>query len=323
MRTAALGLGTYRIRPSVLNEAVVRAATSPADAWIDTAPNYLDGRAQSLLAPALARHPIPVSTKVGFLTAQATKDALSDRALTLEDAERGHCLSTPYVHWQCALNRTELGRDRLDLVFAHNPEHSASDPYEALRAAFTALEAEAAVGTLTAYGVATWDGFDTGTLAIPALHQLASEAAGDGTPPPESHPTARIPGHRNRVHPSSGRGGPHRSGGGTRMAGVRLSASVRRRAAAPGHPRTLRTSGPAPHHGPGMPAGGGIMPRSDTDSALRLHPGTLGRSPSRPTKPGHSDPHAAKGAGCTRRHLTSRISSACAEPSLGLRRHWV
>ncbi|WP_330338766.1 aldo/keto reductase [Streptomyces sp. NBC_00557] len=178
MRTAALGLGTYRIRPSVLNEAVVRAATSPADAWIDTAPNYLDGRAQSLLAPALARHPIPVSTKVGFLTAQATKDALSDRALTLEDAERGHCLSTPYVHWQCALNRTELGRDRLDLVFAHNPEHSASDPYEALRAAFTALEAEAAVGTLTAYGVATWDGFDTGTLAIPALHQLASEAAG-------------------------------------------------------------------------------------------------------------------------------------------------
>ncbi len=178
MRTAALGLGTYRILPSALDEAVVRAVTSPADAWIDTAPNYLDGQAQSLLAPVVARYPVPVSTKVGFLTDQAIKDALSDRALTTEDAEHGHCLSTPYVHWQCTRNRTELGRNRLDLVFAHNPEHAASDPYEALRAAFTALEAEAAVGTLTAYGVATWDGFDTGTLAIPALHQLASEAAG-------------------------------------------------------------------------------------------------------------------------------------------------
>ncbi|MGW3952503.1 aldo/keto reductase [Streptomyces sp. NPDC004752] len=176
MRTAPLGLGTYRIRPSALNEAVVRAATSPADAWIDTAPNYLGGQAQSLLAPTLARHPIPVSTKVGFLTAQAIKDAISYGALTIEDAEHGHCLSTPYVRWQCARNRTELGRDRLDLVFAHNPERTGGDPYEALRDAFTAFEAEAAAGTLTAYGVATWDGFDTGTLTVSALHQLASEA---------------------------------------------------------------------------------------------------------------------------------------------------
>ncbi|MFL4905800.1 aldo/keto reductase [Streptomyces sp. MMS24-I2-30] len=179
MRTAALGLGTYRIRPSALNEVVVRAATSTADAWIDTAPNYLDGQAQSLLAPVLARHhPVPVSTKVGFLTAQTAKDALSDRALTIEEAERGHCLSTSYVHWQCARNRTELGRDHLDLVFAHNPEHTEGNPYEALRDAFIALEAEAAAGTLPAYGVATWDGFDTGTLTVPALHQLASEAVG-------------------------------------------------------------------------------------------------------------------------------------------------
>ncbi|MFJ9213505.1 aldo/keto reductase [Streptomyces sp. NPDC102264] len=178
MRTASLGLGTYRIRPSALNEAVARAATSPADAWIDTAPNYLDGQAQSLLAPVLARHPILVSTKVGCLTDQAIKDALSNRALTIEEAEHSHCLSASYVHWQCARNRTELGRDRLDLVFAHNPEHTAGDAYEALSDAFTALEAEAAAGTLTAYGVATWDGFDTGTLTIPTLHQLASEAAG-------------------------------------------------------------------------------------------------------------------------------------------------
>ncbi|WP_086746985.1 aldo/keto reductase [Streptomyces scabiei] len=178
MTTASLGLGTYRIHPSALSDAVIRAAADPVGAWIDTAPNYLDGQAQSLLAPALARHRIPVSTKVGFPTRRAATDAIADGALTTGAAERGHCLSSPYVHWQCARNRTELGRDHLDLVFAHNPEHSDGDPYEALRDAFTALEAEAAAGTLSGYGVATWDGFDSGTMTIPGLHQLATEAAG-------------------------------------------------------------------------------------------------------------------------------------------------
>lgn len=178
MTKAALGLGTYRIRPSALSDAVARVATDPATAWIDTAPNYLHGQAQLRLAPAIARHPVPVSTKVGFLTTQIAEDAVDDGAVTSGEAERGHCLSLPYVHWQCARNRTELGRDRLDLVFAHNPERADGDPYAALRDAFTALEGEAAASVLTAYGVATWDGFDTGALSVPALHQLATEAAG-------------------------------------------------------------------------------------------------------------------------------------------------
>ncbi|MDG5801256.1 aldo/keto reductase [Streptomyces ossamyceticus] len=178
MTTASLGLGTYRIRPSLLTEAATRGATDTDNPWIDTAPNYLDGQAQPLLAPVLSRLPVPVSTKVGFLTDQAAKVAVSDGTLTTDDAEHDHCLSTPYVHWQCARNRSELGRDRLDLVFAHNPERAAGDPYEALRDAFTALEAEVAAGSLTAYGIATWDGFDTGALSIPALHQLAVEVTG-------------------------------------------------------------------------------------------------------------------------------------------------
>ncbi|MEU6098429.1 aldo/keto reductase [Streptomyces sp. NPDC047079] len=178
MTKAALGLGTYRIRPSALSDAVARVAADPATAWIDTAPNYLDGQAQSLLAPTLARHPIPVSTKIGFLTTQTAEDAVDDGVIATGDAERGHCLSLPYVHWQCARNRTELGRDHLDLVFVHNPERTDGDPHEALRDAFTALETEATAGALTAYGVATWDGFETGVLSTPVLHQLAVEAAG-------------------------------------------------------------------------------------------------------------------------------------------------
>ncbi|MCX4764130.1 aldo/keto reductase [Streptomyces sp. NBC_01275] len=178
MTIPSLGLGTYRIHPSALSDAVIRAATDPTTAWIDTAPNYLNGQAQSLLAQVLSQHRVPVSTKVGFLTDRAIKDAVTDGALTTDAAEHGHCLSTPYVHWQCSRNRTELGRDHLDLVFAHNPERTDGDPYESLRDAFIALEAEATAGTLSAYGVATWDGFDTGALSILSLHQLAAEAAG-------------------------------------------------------------------------------------------------------------------------------------------------
>ncbi|MGW3119352.1 aldo/keto reductase [Streptomyces sp. NPDC001107] len=178
MTKAALGLGTYRIRPSALSDAVARVAADPATAWIDTAPNYLDGQAQPLLAPFLDQHPIPVSTKIGFLTTETAENAVADGAITSREAERRHCLSLPYVRWQCARNRTELGRDRLDLVFAHNPERTDGDPHDALRHAFTALEAEAAAGALRAYGLATWDGFDTGALSVPALHQLATEVAG-------------------------------------------------------------------------------------------------------------------------------------------------
>ncbi|MCX2968186.1 MULTISPECIES: aldo/keto reductase [Streptomyces] len=117
----------------------MKAATDPTTAWVDTAPNYLGGRAQPLLAPVLAQHPLQVSTKVRFLTGQSAKDAVSEGAITSDDAEHGHCLSSPYVHWQCARNRTELGRDRLDLVFAHNPERTIGGPYEALRDTFTAF----------------------------------------------------------------------------------------------------------------------------------------------------------------------------------------
>ncbi|WP_431980824.1 aldo/keto reductase [Streptomyces qinglanensis] len=178
MTTAPLGLGTYRLQPRVVLEAAYRAAEDPATAWVDTAPNYLGGQAQTLLAPALAQRPVPVSTKVGFLTTETATTAIRDGALTLTEAETGHCLTARYVHWQCARNRTELGRDRLHLVFVHNPERTVGTPHEALRRAFTALEEEVQAGAVDTYGVATWDGFDTQAFTVPELDRLATEAAG-------------------------------------------------------------------------------------------------------------------------------------------------
>lgn len=178
MRVAELGLGTHRLRLEEFSGAVRRAGENLDTAWADTAPNYLGGRAQSLLAPHLVRYPsLQVSTKVGFLTKEATAAATRVGVLSAEAAAFGHCLATEYVRWQCARNRAELNRTSVDVVFAHNPER-AGDPHAALREAFTALEEEAHAGTLISYGVATWDGFERGSFTVPELDRLATEVAG-------------------------------------------------------------------------------------------------------------------------------------------------
>ncbi|MFJ8509630.1 aldo/keto reductase [Streptomyces avermitilis] len=120
--TAQLALGTYRCR--AIREAAVRAAASGAQ-WIDTAPNYATGRAQDLLAPALAAHPsLRIATKAGYFTAATGAEAVNAGVLTEDQAVTGHSLAPDYVRWQTGRNREQLGRERLDLVLLHNPERA-------------------------------------------------------------------------------------------------------------------------------------------------------------------------------------------------------
>ncbi|MFB7776222.1 aldo/keto reductase [Streptomyces bauhiniae] len=122
----------------------------------------------------------PVSTKAGFFTAATGADAVRERVLDGEQAATGHSLAPGYLRWQMHRNRAGLGRDRLDLVLLHNPEHAHhGDPaalHQVLRDAFAVLEPEAAAGHLTGYGVATWHGFNLFTVAD--LLTLATDAAG-------------------------------------------------------------------------------------------------------------------------------------------------
>ncbi|MEU6353153.1 aldo/keto reductase [Streptomyces sp. NPDC047072] len=177
--TAQLALGTYRCQ--AIPEAAARAAASGA--WIDTAPNYATGRAQILLAPALAAHPsLNVSTKTGYFTAATGADAVNDGVLTEDQAAAGHSLAPGYVRWQTGRNRAQLGRDRLDLVLLHNPEraHPGDRPalHQAIRDAFTVLEEAVAAGHVTGYGVATWAGLEEEAFTVGELLALAAEAAG-------------------------------------------------------------------------------------------------------------------------------------------------
>ncbi|MFE5374007.1 aldo/keto reductase [Streptomyces mirabilis] len=177
--TADLALGTYRCQ--AIPEAAARAAASGA--WIDTAPNYATGQAQTLLAPALAAHPsLNVSTKTGYFTAATGTDAVNTGVLTEDQAAVGHSLTPDYVRWQTSRNRAQLGRDRLDLTLLHNPERTHPGDrlalHQAMRDAFAVLEEEVAVGHVVGYGIATWAGLEEEAFTVGELLALAAQAAG-------------------------------------------------------------------------------------------------------------------------------------------------
>ncbi|MGC0312982.1 aldo/keto reductase [Kitasatospora acidiphila] len=175
--TAQLGLGTYRC-PDVA-EAALMAASHGAD-WVDTAPNYEHGRAETSLAEVLAAYPaLRVSTKVGFVPADARDLGLQAGVLAAADTERGHCLAPNYIAWQLARSKRLLGRVP-DLVFVHNPEHGCgeADISARLHAAFVALEEACSHQVISAYGVATWLGISSGLFDVPMLLDLAAKAGG-------------------------------------------------------------------------------------------------------------------------------------------------
>jgi aryl-alcohol dehydrogenase-like predicted oxidoreductase len=178
--TARLALGTYRCR--AIPEAAARAAASGTQ-WIDTAPNYATGQAQTLLAPVLAAHPaLRVSTKAGYFTAATGTDAVNASVLTEDQAAAGHSLAPQYVRWQVGRNREQLGRGRLDLVLLHNPERAHSGDrsalHRAIRDAFAVLEEEVTAGHVAGYGIATWAGLEEEAFTVAELLALAGEVAG-------------------------------------------------------------------------------------------------------------------------------------------------
>ncbi|MGW3952384.1 aldo/keto reductase [Streptomyces sp. NPDC004752] len=177
--TAALSLGTYRVRAVSQAARTALAAGSP---WVDTAPNYACGRAHEELSPLLSEYPtVRVATKTGFFTVAQGCSALADGVLTQGEAAGGHSLERGFVRWQTERSLAALGR--VDMVFVHNPEHHAHGRDRAallgrVREAFAALEEFAHAGRIGGYGVATWSGMGSGAFNVPELLALARQAAG-------------------------------------------------------------------------------------------------------------------------------------------------
>ncbi|MFG2113905.1 aldo/keto reductase [Streptomyces sp. NPDC048718] len=177
--TAALSLGTHRVRAVGQAARTALAAGSP---WVDTAPNYAQGRAHEELRPVLRECPaVRVATKTGFFTEEQGRAALADGVLTKEGAAGRHSLDRSFVRWQTERSLVALGR--LDLVFVHNPEHhdqslDRAAPHGLIREAFAVLEEFVHAGRIGGYGVATWSGLTSEAFTVPELLTLAGQAAG-------------------------------------------------------------------------------------------------------------------------------------------------
>ncbi|MGW5394902.1 aldo/keto reductase [Streptomyces sp. NPDC003952] len=173
--TAALGLGTYRVRGV---EESARTACSDGLVWLDTAPNY--ATAHQALGPVITDHSrAMVATKTGFFTRQEGEAAVAAGVLTPVEAAAGHSLHPGFTRWQTDRSLGVLGR--ADIVFVHNPEQAHDDRavlHARLRAVFSVLEEYATAGRIAGYGVATWSGFQHEAFTVPELLVLAREAAG-------------------------------------------------------------------------------------------------------------------------------------------------
>ncbi|NVI89233.1 aldo/keto reductase [Actinomadura sp. BRA 177] len=177
---AVLGLGTYRCRDVT---AAARAAIAAGVTVIDTAPVYAEGNAHDQLAALLPDHPdVRISTKAGHMTRHQARAAQRAGLITPKEAARCHSIAPAYLRHRITANITEIGRDRLDLLYLHNPEHDAHGDRERLLEqiiqAFTTFEETAQRGDIAGYGIATWSGFTSGAFTVQDLITAAQRAAG-------------------------------------------------------------------------------------------------------------------------------------------------
>ncbi|MDO9018007.1 MAG: aldo/keto reductase [Deltaproteobacteria bacterium] len=208
--TAPLGLGTYLAPSTDVGDAALRGALEAGlmagITLLDTSVNYRDQRSERVVGAVLRgmdpdqRAAITVCTKVGFVPWEVVPPdddeayyhaTVIDAGLARRNelAPGGHCIAPRYVAWSVDRSLTNLGVDRLDLVYVHNPEAQRGlvdeeTTYARLRVAFEVLEGYVAAGRVGVYGVATWNALRTHLggpehLSLERIFGAAREAGGE------------------------------------------------------------------------------------------------------------------------------------------------
>lgn len=212
LTVASLGVGTYLGEPDDRTDALyddaIRAALVLGTNLVDTAANYRAQRSERVVGKALAgaiaagevaRDEVIVCTKGGYLPFDGSYPADPRRWLhdtyvasglvaPHEIVGGGHTLSPAYLRHQLAQSRANLGVDRIDVFYLHNPESQLATVARGqvmtrIGAAFAVLEEAVAAGTIAVYGVATWNGLRVAPtardhLALADLVALAERAGG-------------------------------------------------------------------------------------------------------------------------------------------------
>jgi aryl-alcohol dehydrogenase-like predicted oxidoreductase len=163
-----VGFGCYRVDiRDPINRVALELALASGCNLIDTASNYSDGRAEELVGSVLASTGAPafIVTKVGYITPSAARwlESKGQNTHDLPDLSEHskYSIDAELIPLLLELSRARLGRDVLDVVLLHNPEHlsalglSDEEAGTKILQALAALQAEIDAGRLRYFGVSS------------------------------------------------------------------------------------------------------------------------------------------------------------------------
>ncbi|KAH9555390.1 hypothetical protein CY35_08G112000 [Sphagnum magellanicum] len=212
LKVSSLGLGTY-LGPesdsadSEYSQAILKAFNLGIN-LLDTAVNYRSMRSERAVGNAVAtalaqgivtRNQVVVCTKGGYFTFDGNRPANPRQWIQENFVAKGifswsefaagcHCMTPAYLKNQLEISRKNLGLETIDIYYVHNPETQLTEVLpdvfkKRICDAFGALEEACAEGKISAYGVATWNGFRVpynkrGHLSLEDLVHAAEDAAG-------------------------------------------------------------------------------------------------------------------------------------------------
>jgi aryl-alcohol dehydrogenase-like predicted oxidoreductase len=212
---SSIGMGTYLgdcdDREDARYTETIRNGIARGLNVIDTAINYRCQRSERAVGKAVRqavdtglalREDVMVCTKGGYVPLDGEPPASRDEYDAYLASEYfaqgtmqpgdvvagGHCLKPRFLENQVSRSLENLGAQRIDLYYLHNPEQQLDAlPREDFRTlmldAFTQMESEVAAGRIGFYGCATWNGFRVPAthrshLSLSELAAIATEAGG-------------------------------------------------------------------------------------------------------------------------------------------------
>ena len=215
LTVASLGMGTYLGECDDAEDERYANALSAGIRQglnlLDTAINYRCQRSERAVGRAIqraisagtaSRDELVICTKGGYVPLEGAPPASRGEYDAYLDAEYfgrgviaredlvagGHCLRPKFLANQVERSRANLGLDCIDIFYLHNPEQQLDTldrKYFAsvMRGAFLEMEAQVDAGTISSYGLATWNGFrvfaaNRSHLSLMELLSIAREAAG-------------------------------------------------------------------------------------------------------------------------------------------------
>lgn len=162
-----LALGLYRPRKNL--HAQIIEFCSQGGYILDSAPNYAEGHAFQAINKAISltnprNHPLRINSKCGFLqNSLAVEECMGHRILSRDDLVGNHALTPDYIKWQVSETLTQLGCERLDTLFLHNPERQLErlkkSFWRAMTRCIEVLEGFVQRRLICNWGVSSWSGF--------------------------------------------------------------------------------------------------------------------------------------------------------------------